>query len=121
MMIEPNTPHPMNEQVVNINCSSEVHTNSVTNESVIMIALNPATILESVALFIIYDLELNNGEMMLRTMHVNDKARPVTANTNSSVELTAIISIAHVPLMKTSSKENKCFITIFFKGFRKIS
>ena len=77
MRIEPNSPHPMNEQVVNINCSSEVHTNSVTNDIVIMIALKPATMFVSVNLFIAYDLELNNGLMMLTTIQVKDNTNPV--------------------------------------------
>jgi len=77
MRIEPNSPHPMNEQVVNINCSSEVHTNSVTNDIVIMIALKPATMFVSVNLFIAYDLELNNGLMMLTTTQMKDNVNAV--------------------------------------------
>ena len=67
----------MNEQVVNINCSSEVHTNSVTNDIVIMIALKPATMFISVNLFIAYDLELNNGLMMLTTTQMKDNVNAV--------------------------------------------
>ena len=67
----------MNEQVVNINCSSEVHTNSVTNDIVIMIALKPATMFVSVNLFIAYDLELNNGLMMLTTTQMKDNVNAV--------------------------------------------
>lgn len=77
MRIEPNIPHPINEKVVNINWSSEVHTNSVTNDTAIMIALKPATMFVSVALFITYDLELNNGDMMLTTIQVKDNTNPV--------------------------------------------
>ena len=42
-----------------------------------MIALKPATMFVSVVLFITYDLELNNGDMMLTTIQVKDNTNPV--------------------------------------------
>jgi hypothetical protein len=53
---------------------------------------------------------LNNGEIIFNTKILNDKAIPAIAKVNSSLESTAIISIAHVPHIMMSSKENKCFM-----------
>jgi hypothetical protein len=52
---------------------------------------------------------------MLTIIIVNESARPATAKVNSSLESTAIIWIAHTPLIMMSSKENKWFIIKFLR------
>jgi hypothetical protein len=49
-------------------------------------------------------------------MQVIDNVNPTTDINNWSVDSAAIISIAIVPLIRMSSKLNKCFMGNFFKG-----
>ena len=56
---------------------------------------------------------------MLRTIQVIDNPSPTTDMNNASVDSAHRHSIAIVPLIRMSSKLNKCFIINFFKGVEK--